>query len=296
MMEEISGGETSEVESGVDHPEVGEVDGNVESVEEATPQGVEYHTLKINGQEKKMTLEDVYREAQKSIAATEKFQEASREKQIAQTKLADMDKTLEYIRNNPIEAMGHLGLDFNELAEQHVLKQAEYDMMDEGERKYHDLQKEMERKEAELKRYQASQEQIDHTNRVESYKQQISTGLKEVGLSDSPQYQAEVARELDVMIEYRNPQLPPPTVKDAVIAVKNRMSNMASSSVKDLPVEKLIEMFGEDKLKQIREFELAKLRTNDGQNLRSKGNVTPIQKKSPKMSKDEWKQWLHSQY
>ena len=57
-MEEISGGETSEVESGVDHPEVGEVDGNVESVEEATPQGVEYHTLKINGQEKKMTLED----------------------------------------------------------------------------------------------------------------------------------------------------------------------------------------------------------------------------------------------
>ena len=34
---------------------------------------------------------------------------------------------LEYIRNNPIEAMGHLGLDFNELAEQHVLKQAEYD-------------------------------------------------------------------------------------------------------------------------------------------------------------------------
>lgn len=293
MSEEMGADAPLEV---VDQPESAEVDGNlVEQKEGANDsQTTEApHMLTVNGEEKKLSYEELVVAAQKGLAATQKFQEASGRDREANQKLADMEKMFGYIKESPIEALGHLGIDFEEIAESHLIKKTEYEMMDEDERRYVDLQKEADRKDQELKKYKQMEEQQQHLSRVESYEKNIQTELKGNGFKGTREEVAEVARELSFLMD-ANPNA---QVKDAVMSLHSRNQNLTKGALSNMPIEELIKAFGPEKMKQIRQAEIAKLKSNDNQdlNLREK-NVVNFRKKQPKLTKSDWKEWLHSQY
>ena len=295
-MEESVGIDSSAGES-FEQSEQTETNGNVleqSDMNEVDPQqNVDTHSLTVNGEEKKLSYDELVVAAQKGLAATQKFQKASELEKVNNQKLADMERMFGYIKESPIEALKHLGVDFDEIAESHLIKKTEYEMMDENERRYHDLEREAQRKDQELQRYRQMEEQNAHNARVENYQSTITNELKANGFEGSPREVAEVASELSFLMEHN----PNAQVKDAVSSLSSKRQNLTQGALSSLPVEEIIKMFGPEKMKQIRQAEIAKLKSNDNQFVDlSDKKVVNYKKKQPKLTKSDWKEWLHSQY
>jgi len=259
----------------------GNVDGGME-VEQAQEQPSMYE-VDVDGEKFEVDINELRKGYQLAKASHKKFRTAEDLKRQA-------GFLPEYLRSNPIEALKHVGVNFDELAESHILKQAEYDMLDENERRAHDAEAIAAERERELKHYKDMHEQKEHQLKVNTYTQQITSGLEQEGLEVSQPMVSEVARELEYMWNTGNPEA---GVMDAIKGMKQKRSGLGRETIGKLDVNEIIEALGPEKLKQLRAHDLQKLQQGNFYNQDiSLEKAKPFEKKSRKISKDDWKNHL----
>ena len=259
----------------------GNVDGG-EGIEQTQEQPTMYE-VDIDGEKLEVDIEELRRGYQLAKASHKKFRTAE-----------DLKKQAsflpEYLRSNPIEALKYVGVDFDQLAENHILKQAEYDMLDETEKRAYDAEKMADQREKELQYYKEMHEKREHDSRVNNYTQQITTSLEQEGFEVSQPLVSEVARELEYLWNTGHQNA---NVVDAVKSMKQKRYGVGKETIGQLGVEDLIEALGPEKLKQLRNHDLQKLQQgnfyNQDINLEQ---AKPFNKKSRKISKDDWKNHL----
>lgn len=243
----------------------------------------EMYKVQINGQEGEVDLDELRKGYQTAKSAQEKFREA-------ETLKKQMAYLPEYLKSNPIEALKHVGIDFNELAEGHVLKQAEYEMLDENERRAVDAETLAEQREKELQFYRQKQEEQEHNSRVDTFSQKIQEGLQNGGLPTSKKMMGEVARELEFLWNTGNAQATP---DDAVQALKQKRHGLGRETVSGLSVQDIIEALGPEKLKELRNHDLEKLNKGNFYNQDLKlSEAKPFEKNKKGITKEDWKNHL----
>jgi hypothetical protein len=230
-----------------------------ETKEEVKKEAERRHKLKVNGQEREYTEAEVLRRAQLAEAADEKFKTAAeKEKHFAQF--------FEALRANPLAVLTHpeLGINFREVAENFLGEHVRKEMMDPVERELEELrefkrQQEESRTKAEEegKKKQMTEKQRQlHQQATEYYDRKISDVLQASNLPKTPNTIKRVAEVLQNAVN-NGYEL---DVETAVDLVNEDYRGDIGSLTKGLDGEALIGVLGEEVVKKIRSFDIARMK------------------------------------
>ena len=127
---------------------------------------VKVYKVKVDGKEEEIEVKESEIPAlmSKAIAAQQRFEDAANIRKEAQ-------EFVQFIKSNPVEALKRAGIDFQELAESHLMEQIKYSQMSDVEREAHDSKQTLAQREAELKRYK-DQEEAQRKSQEEAQKAQ----------------------------------------------------------------------------------------------------------------------------
>lgn len=127
----------------------GKRDGKSEA--EGKADGTDYLTLKVDGEELKLTKEQAITKLQKYEAAEVRIKEATEIKKQA-------GEFINFIKQNPIEALKRVGVDFYKLAEEKLYEKLQYEAMEPKDKEAFDTKQTLAQREAELAKYKATEE------------------------------------------------------------------------------------------------------------------------------------------
>lgn len=143
-------------------------EGAEEESEEAAP---ELHTVKVDGREFEVDLDELKKGYQRGIASTKKFQEAAAMQKSVQGFVSELKK-------GNVDMIGALfqkiGLDFDTIAEQHLSRKLEELQLPPAERGMRELQ----RKQAEFERQRQEFQRQSREAQIERESQQILTQIR----------------------------------------------------------------------------------------------------------------------
>lgn len=247
-------------------------------------------TVKVNGQEREIqlpqTADEVTQLATKAAGADDVFRQASEMKKEAKQVQEQFSTLVDAIHNNPEEVLRQAGHDLNKMAEEALLRQIELEKMDPSKRKELELQQREERLKQQEQQSQQQQRQAQTEQLTQQYTQVLREAAKQAGLPVDSQLlwerlSSEAQNRFDADPE---PDELAQAAPEIVEAVRSRYYEEAPSLLKDLPADKLVEIIGEDKLKELRERDLARVKSPK-QQPKAKRGVKAKQSTAPKRRK-----------
>jgi hypothetical protein len=233
--------------------------GDAAKAEAARKEEIRKHKLKVNGREVELDEPEVIRRAQLAEAADAKFREAADMRK-------QMEQFVEQLRSDPMSILTHpdIGLDFKALAEQHLTKELQRELLSPEQRELEDLREW--RREQETQAEQQRQEQMTRAQRqemqrleqqaAENYDRQITEVLNHSGLPKTAHTVKRVAELLYGALE-KGYDL---DVATAVDMVRQGYMTDISALVGGLDGDHLVKTLGDDVVKKLRKHDLAQLR------------------------------------
>lgn len=254
--------------------------------------------LKVNNQEREVTEAELIRRAQLGYSADEKFLKAKE----MHSQAEDFFKML---KSDPLAVLNHpdLGINFREMAENYLAGELKKEMLPPEQRELEELRaykaEQLKAKEDADKQQmtQAQQQQMHQAQQraAKEYDTKITEVLQAANLPKQPRTVKRVAEALKAALE-KGYDL---DVETAVDMVNEEYQADYKHLITGLKGEQLIKFLGDDALREVRQFDLARIRARlEGQAIpavqQSSEPSAPRQNNSePKqMRTDEWKEHL----
>jgi hypothetical protein len=196
----------------------------------------------------------------------------------------------EMIQTNPFELLKRAGYDPRQLAEEYLTQAIEEDMLPENEKELRKVRYEKEELERQYKEELSRREQEQMDVAIQQAQQEISNNiidaLENSSLPKSPEVVKRIANYM-LIAEQKGINVNP---KQVIPLVEEDFRNLNAQILKSLDPTKRISYIGEDLLKQIRQDDLARLKTSQSQS--SQSVPKSKQSSSKKITKEEWRKEL----
>jgi hypothetical protein len=196
----------------------------------------------------------------------------------------------EMIQTNPFELLKRAGYDPRQLAEEYLTQAIEEDMLPENEKELRKVRYEKEELERQYKEELSRREQEQMDVAIQQAQQEISNNiidaLESSSLPKSPEVVKRIANYM-LIAEQKGINVNP---KQVIPLVEEDFRNLNAQILKSLDPTKRISYIGEDLLKQIRQDDLARLKTSQSQS--SQSVPKSKQSSSKKITKEEWRKEL----
>lgn len=227
----------------------------------------------------------------KTMVSSYKAQKTS---DIATRKARDQEKLVSEIANmiqtNPFELLKRAGYDPRQLAEEYLTQAIEEDMLPENEKELRRVRQEKEELERQYKEELTRREQEQMNVAIQQAQQEISNSiidaLESSSLPKSPEVVKRIANYM-LIAEQKGINVNP---KQVIPLVEEDFRNLNAQILKSLDPSKRISYIGEDLLKQIRQDDLARLKTSQSQS--SQSVPKSKQPTNKKITKEEWRREL----
>lgn len=196
----------------------------------------------------------------------------------------------EMIQTNPFELLKRAGYDPRQLAEEYLTQAIEEDMLPENEKELRRVRQEKEELERQYKEELTRREQEQMQVAIQQAQQEISNNiidaLENSSLPKSPEVVKRIANYM-LIAEQKGININP---KQVIPLVEEDFRNLNAQILKSLDPTKRINYIGEDLLKQIRQDDLARLKTSQSQSNQSSPKLR--QQTNKKLTKEEWRREL----
>ena len=196
----------------------------------------------------------------------------------------------EMIQTNPFELLKRAGYDPRQLAEEYLTQAIEEDMLPENEKELRKVRYEKEELERQYKEELSRREQEQMDVAIQQAQQEISNNiidaLENSSLPKSPEVVKRIANYM-LIAEQKGINVNP---KQVIPLVEEDFRNLNSQILRSLDPTKRISYIGEDLLKQIRQDDLARLKTSQSQS--SQSVPKPRQPDNKKITKEEFRKQL----
>jgi hypothetical protein len=227
----------------------------------------------------------------KTMVSSYKAQKTS---DMATRKAKDQEKLVSeiasMIQSDPWTLLQRAGYDPRKLAEEYLTQAIEEDMMPESERELKRVRLERDELERQYKEEMERREQEQMQGAIQQAQQEISSqiidALSSSSLPKSPDVVKRIANYM-LIAEQKGINVNP---KQVIPLVEEDFRNLNASILKSLDPTKRISYIGEDLLKQIRQDDLARLKTTQSQ--ASQSTPKPRQSTNKKITKEEWRREL----
>jgi len=227
----------------------------------------------------------------KTMVSSYKAQKTS---DMATRKAKDQEKLVSeiasMIQSDPWTLLQRAGYDPRKLAEEYLTQAIEEDMMPESERELKRVRLERDELERQYKEEMERREQEQMQGAIQQAQQEISSqiidALSNSSLPKSPDVVKRIANYM-LIAEQKGINVNP---KQVIPLVEEDFRNLNASILKSLDPTKRISYIGEDLLKQIRQDDLARLKTTQSQ--ASQSSTKPRQSTNKKINKEEWRREL----
>jgi hypothetical protein len=227
----------------------------------------------------------------KTMVSSYKAQKTS---DMATRKAKDQEKLVSeiasMIQSDPWTLLQRAGYDPRKLAEEYLTQAIEEDMMPESERELKRVRLERDELERQYKEEMERREQEQMQGAIQQAQQEISSqiidALSSSSLPKSPDVVKRIANYM-LIAEQKGINVNP---KQVIPLVEEDFRNLNASILKSLDPTKRISYIGEDLLKQIRQDDLARLKTTQSQ--ASQSTPKPRQSTNKKITKEEWRKEL----
>jgi hypothetical protein len=227
----------------------------------------------------------------KTMVSSYKAQKTS---DMATRKAKDQEKLVSeiasMIQSDPWTLLQRAGYDPRKLAEEYLTQAIEEDMMPESERELKRVRLERDELERQYKEEMERREQEQMQGAIQQAQQEISSqiidALSSSSLPKSPDVVKRIANYM-LIAEQKGINVNP---KQVIPLVEEDFKNLNASILKSLDPTKRISYIGEDLLKQIRQDDLARLKTSQSQ--ASQSTPKPRQSTNKKITKEEWRREL----
>lgn len=252
--------DTSDFE-GNEHVETTEDFEPSEEVIEHEPE-VQKYTVKVDGQEVEVDLDELLKGYSANSAAQKKFQEAAQMRKQAET-------FIEMLRTNPTQVLTNpsLGLNFRELAEQYLVEQLQDEMLSPEEREFRDMKSRLQQFEEAEKAKADAEEQYKLQELIEARQADISkeiigaleaTGLprNEVTISRMSHYMYQVVTNPNISQEVKDKV----TFSDIADLVKQDWQAEIQSLLGTSNIETLLQLVGDEGVKKIRKWDVERVK------------------------------------
>ncbi len=196
----------------------------------------------------------------------------------------------EMIQTNPFELLKRAGYDPRQLAEEYLTQAIEEDMLPENEKELRRVRQEKEELERQYKEELTRREQEQMDVAIQQAQQEISNNiidaLENSSLPKSPEVVKRIANYM-LIAEQKGINVNP---KQVIPLVEEDFRNLNAQILRSLDPTKRISYIGEDLLKQIRQDDLARLKTSQSQS--SQSVPKSKQPTNKKITKEEWRREL----
>ena len=196
----------------------------------------------------------------------------------------------EMIQTNPFELLKRAGYDPRQLAEEYLTQAIEEDMLPENEKELRKVRYEKEELERQYKEELSRRKQEQMDVAIQQAQQEISNNiidaLENSSLPKSPEVVKRIANYM-LIAEQKGINVNP---KQVIPLVEEDFRNLNSQILRSLDPTKRISYIGEDLLKQIRQDDLARLKTSQSQS--SQSVPKSKQPSSKKITKEEFRRQL----
>ena len=196
----------------------------------------------------------------------------------------------EMIQTNPFELLKRAGYDPRQLAEEYLTQAIEEDMLPENEKELRRVRQEKEELERQYREELTRREQEQMDVAIQQAQQEISNNiidaLESSSLPKSPEVVKRIANYM-LIAEQKGINVNP---KQVIPLVEEDFRNLNAQILKSLDPTKRISYIGEDLLKQIRQDDLARLKTSQSQS--SQSVPKSKQPTNKKITKEEWRKEL----
>lgn len=227
----------------------------------------------------------------KTMVSSYKAQKTS---DMATRKAKDQEKLVSeiasMIQSDPWTLLQRAGYDPRKLAEEYLTQAIEEDMMPESERELKRVRLERDELERQYKEEMERREQEQMQGAIQQAQQEISSqiidALSNSSLPKSPDVVKRIANYM-LIAEQKGINVNP---KQVIPLVEEDFRNLNASILKSLDPTKRISYIGEDLLRQIRQDDLARLKTTQSQ--ASQSTPKPRQSTNKKITREEWRREL----
>ena len=268
--------------------------------EEKIKEAVEKYTLKIDGKEVHVESQDeLVKLAQLGLAGHKRMQEAARMTKDAQTRIAQSEKLLEMLKNDPKSIIMHpeLGIDpetIKKFAEEYLSGEIEKAQMTPEQRRLKELEEKLAAKEAEEKKREEEARQAEYeklTSQYEAqYEKEIPDALQKAGLPTTPKTVAQVAHYLSTALEMGY-ELP---ISEAARRTKQDFIDWQKELYGSVGEDKILELLGEDVASKIRKADVSRFKVKDAPPTKTSESVAKTEENEVKPQKQTISDWLHN--
>lgn len=212
---------------------------------------------KIDGQEieEEVDYDEVARDRQRWKAADRRFEEAANLKKEA-FEIIKYGQT----KDGVIDLIKKFGFDPRELAEEYLANQLQMEMMTPEQRENYELKRQLYERDKAAKLEQAQREQkveAEATERIKTQMQsEIIETLKGSGLPQTTESVKRIAYHMSKYLQ-RGMDITP---KDVVPDVIDEIKTYTQMLLKQMPIQKLVEVIGEEKAKEWRAHDLSRVK------------------------------------
>lgn len=214
------------------------------------------YKVKVNGEELEVSLDDLVKGYTHGKAAEKKFNEAALMRKQAET-------FIELLQENPFHVLNEMGVNVRELSEKYLVEILQEEMLPVDEREKKDLQKKLREYEEKERRAKAEREKAEELEMYNKYQSDFNTMIKEsleqAGLPNTKMTRSALAGYMHQVIS--SPDIDDSikstiTFNDLVPLVVEDFEREMQEFIGRTPTEKLAKITGEEKLKEVRKWDV----------------------------------------
>lgn len=261
-------GPSEETLETAEEPAEEEIPNAAPSGEGGPAEGSRTFKLKVDGEELEVTEEELLRGFQLRKASDKRFQEAADLRKKA-------EEVINLLKTDPRKALQHpeIGVDTRSLAEEILKEHLDLELMDENERKIHELQQKLKtaeeqkkQEEVDKQRQEAERLEIEY---AEQYQKDINSALEGSGLPKTNYTMNRMIHYMQQAIDYGYEA----SAKDIVELVREDYHSDIKQMFSAADATILARILGEDGLKKVRGVDVQRLKD-------PKGNPVPGEKQA----------------
>lgn len=209
--------------------------------------------VKVNGAELEVGLDELEKDYQLKSASHEKMREAAALRK-------QVEEYTALLKTDPRKALKLFGVDARKLAEEELSEALEEEMMSPEAKRIRELEAKIAEREASDAAAADAKRQADELAQVPAltakYDAEVQAALRGAGLPVTPQLMRAVAaqarRDLDDKIEINFPAI--------AESLSEQYRGSISEVVSNSDIQRLVALLGEEGMKKIREYDLARLK------------------------------------
>jgi hypothetical protein len=227
---------------------------------EPTPAEKRKYKVKIDKEEREVDEEELIRNYQLRQASDKRFKEASEKEKL-------VEAILQMAKTDPKKALSHpaIGLDPRKLAEEWLAADLEEELMDPKEKELKKLRSEKAEIERQLKAREEEERSIKEQEQVAAYRAEYTKDIEAaVKASGLPYNVGVVNRVRDYMLQALEGGQPDIKASDIMPYVKKDFEADIKALFSASPAELMAEILGEEGLKKIRTWDMARLKNPGG--------------------------------